>query len=78
MFAQPFCSSNGVSSAHKPPVSCSSSCGTGTATAALAGSPYLDFTGMNAAQGATKDVYVTVTETDGERYVLNANEVFRT
>ena len=35
----------------------------------------LTFTGMNASQGATKDVYVTATETDGERYVLNANEV---
>ena len=38
----------------------------------------LAFTGMNATQGATKDVYVTAMEIDGERDVLNANEVFRT
>jgi hypothetical protein len=35
----------------------------------------LTLTFMNAAQGASQDVYVTAAETDGERYVLNANEV---
>jgi hypothetical protein len=38
----------------------------------------LTLTFMNAGQGASQDVYVTATETDGERYVLNANEIFRT
>jgi hypothetical protein len=40
----------------------------------------LTLTFMNAGQSGTapQDVYVTATETDGERYVLNANEVFRT
>ena len=39
----------------------------------------LTLTFMNAGrQGASQDVYVTATETDGERYVLNQNEVFRT
>ena len=38
----------------------------------------LTFAGMNASQGASKDVYVIATETDGERYVPNANEVFHT
>jgi hypothetical protein len=38
----------------------------------------LTLTFMNAGQGASQDVYVTATETDGERYVLNENEVFRT
>jgi hypothetical protein len=42
MLAQPFCSNNGVSSPHELGVSCSSSCRAGAATAALAGSPYLD------------------------------------
>ena len=35
----------------------------------------LTLTFMNAAQGASQDVYVTAAETDGERYVLNANEI---
>jgi len=35
----------------------------------------LTLTFMNAAQGASQDVYVTAAETDGEWYVLNANEV---
>jgi hypothetical protein len=30
---------------------------------------------MNAGQGALQEVYVTAAETDGERYVLNANKV---
>ena len=37
----------------------------------------LTFAGINATQGASKDVYVIATETD-ERYVPNANEVFHT
>ena len=36
----------------------------------------LTLTFINAAQGASQDVYVTAAETDGERYVLN--EFFRT
>lgn len=35
----------------------------------------LTLTFMNAAQGASQDVYVTAAETDGERCVLNTNEV---
>ena len=54
MFAQLFCSSNGVSSTHKHGVSCSSSWRTGAATAALAGG--LIF--INAGQGASQDVTV--------------------
>jgi hypothetical protein len=38
----------------------------------------LTLTFMNAGQGASQDVYVTATETDGERYVPNASKVFRT
>jgi hypothetical protein len=38
----------------------------------------LTLTFMNTGQGASQDVYVTATETDGERYVLNANEIFHT
>lgn len=38
----------------------------------------LTLTFMNAGQGASQDVYVTATETDGERSVQNANEVLLT
>jgi hypothetical protein len=35
----------------------------------------LTLTFMNTAQGVFQEVYVTAAETDGERYVLDANKI---